>query len=142
MRSTPSSKQHQAGFAISAELLLIAVVVLCGLVTGWAKFRDQSGAEIKDAVNAIDAFTAGVTPMLQPYAQQWITGAGVVGCSPFGAQPTPPDTCGAPVSETYDPEGKHGAPFSPSTGPFAPGEGPTELVYSAELPGAENSKIF
>lgn len=106
-------KNPESGFALSLELLLIALVLVCGLISGWVKFRDSSGAEIKDAVAAIDAYIVGVAPVAQPYAQQWITGAGTVGCSPtLSPQPA---TCVAPVTEIIDPDG---TPFA-ATGPVA-----------------------
>lgn len=112
MRHASRGRTREAGFALSSEVLLIAVILICGLIGGWAKFRDQSSAEILDAISAIDAFIAGTAPQVQPYAQQWITDNGV-GCDSDGlpAQPAPPATCGSAVTEVIDPGG---TPFVPS----------------------------
>ncbi len=102
MRESDHHSRHpEAGFAVSAEVLLIAVILVVGLITGWVKVRDQSLAEIKDSVNAIDAYVIGSTPMFQPYAQQWIVG-GVVSCSSV-TPPVPPATCLPPVTDQYLP---------------------------------------
>jgi hypothetical protein len=74
-------RSRQSGFVVSGEVLLIAVILVCGLVTGWAKLRDQSLAEIKDSISAIDAYVAGATPLFQTYAQPWIAG-GLVSSAP------------------------------------------------------------
>jgi len=70
-------RRHEAGFAVSSEVLLIGVILVCGLITGWVKLRDQSLAELKDSMAAIDQWVTGSASALQPYAQPWITG-GVV----------------------------------------------------------------
>lgn len=74
-KSTPRSSE--AGFAVSSEFLLIAVILVCGLITGWVKLRDQSLAEIKDAVAAVDQWIAGSASINQPYAQPWISAGAV-----------------------------------------------------------------
>lgn len=70
-------RRRDSGFAISSEVLLIAVILVCGLITGWIKLRDQSLAELKDTMAAIDQWVAGSASSLQPYAQPWIV-AGTV----------------------------------------------------------------
>jgi hypothetical protein len=82
-------RNAEGGFAVSSEVLLIAVILVCGLITGWVKLRDQSMAEVKDTMAAIDQWVTGTASALQPYAQPWIT-AGVVA-----------STAVAPVTEEY-----------------------------------------
>jgi len=62
--------QGQAGFVVTAELLLITVILVLGLVTGMTKLRDQSIAELADTGAAIGAIN-------QSYAvlgTSWTTG--------------------------------------------------------------------
>lgn len=47
--------QGQAGFVVTAELLLITVILVLGLVTGMTKLRDQTVAELSDTGAAIGA---------------------------------------------------------------------------------------
>ena len=57
MMKMNKNKKGQAGFVLTAELLLITVVLTFGLITGWTKLRDQTVAELADlgsAVGAID----------------------------------------------------------------------------------------
>lgn len=49
------NKKGQAGFVITVELLLIVVILVMGLTTGWTKVRDQSIAELSDTGSAIGA---------------------------------------------------------------------------------------
>ena len=49
------NKKGQAGFVITVELLLIVVILVMGLITGWTKVRDQSVAELMDTGSAIGA---------------------------------------------------------------------------------------
>lgn len=49
------TKKGQAGFVVTAELLLITVILVLGLVTGMTKLRDQSIAELSDTGSAIGA---------------------------------------------------------------------------------------
>jgi len=44
------ARRQQAGFVISTEMMLISLVLVLGLITGWAKLRDQSLSEIKDSM--------------------------------------------------------------------------------------------
>ncbi len=83
-------RRAEAGFAVSSEFLLIAVILVCGLITGWVKIRDQSLAEAKDAMDAIDQWVAGSATNLQPYAQPWIAAGAVT------------STAVAPVTDEYD----------------------------------------
>jgi hypothetical protein len=56
IRMTRNKKgQGQAGFVVTAELLLITVILVLGLVTGMTKLRDQSIAELGDTASAIGA---------------------------------------------------------------------------------------
>ncbi|MEY4636370.1 MAG: hypothetical protein RJA55_2168, partial [Acidobacteriota bacterium] len=43
-----AGRSTERGFVMSVEMLLIAVVLAAGLITGWAKLRDQSLSEIAD----------------------------------------------------------------------------------------------
>ena len=98
-------------------MLLIGLILVCGLITGWVKLRDNSSAEIKDTLNAIDSFIAGSAATFQPYAQPWITGVnGTVGCSPYLSPQ--PAVCSVAISD--------GTVWDP---PYADGEGPNELIY-------------
>ncbi len=45
--------KKQAGFIVTAELLLITVILVVGLVTGMTKLRDQTIAELSDTGSAI-----------------------------------------------------------------------------------------
>jgi Tfp pilus assembly protein PilV len=76
MREPPDVPRHrrraQRGFAVSLELLLIALLLTAGLVTGWAKLRDSSLAEVKDTINAIDAYVLASTPLWETGATRWI----------------------------------------------------------------------
>lgn len=74
MRQRP----NEAGFVMSGELLLIAVVLCLGLITGWVKLRDQSLAEIKDSMAAIDAYILGAGPLWQTGGTRWIENGSVV----------------------------------------------------------------
>lgn len=49
------NKKGQAGFVITVELLLIVVILVMGLITGFTKLRDQSIAELGDTADAIGA---------------------------------------------------------------------------------------
>lgn len=55
--------QGQAGFVVTAELLLITVILVLGLVTGMTKLRDQSNAELSDTAAAIGAINQSYTVM-------------------------------------------------------------------------------
>ncbi len=68
------NKKGQAGFVITVELLLIVVVLVMGLITGWTKVRDQSLAELGDTGDAIGAID-------QSYINRgtnWLTALGPV----------------------------------------------------------------
>lgn len=129
------SRRTEAGFVVSAEVLLIAVILVLGLITGWAKLRDQSLAEFKDTLKAIDAYIAGTAPILQPYAQP-IINAGLV-----------TSTAVAPVTEEFTGPpcfAVSGAPVTcPALGPAIPG-GTLSLEYGPTPTGAQsgNSASF
>jgi hypothetical protein len=59
MMKMNKNKKGQAGFVITTELLLITAILILGLVTGWAKLRDQSVAELADLGSAIGAIDQG-----------------------------------------------------------------------------------
>lgn len=55
MKKDARKKGAQAGFVVSAELLLISTVLVLGLLTGMTKLRDQTIAELSDTGSAIGA---------------------------------------------------------------------------------------
>ena len=97
MRFRPNmrSKHRMAGFVVSTEIMLIALILALGLVTGWVKLRDQSLAEIKDTMAAIDAYILGAGPLWQTGGTRWIK---VVGSTPTIVGPSSIAT----VSELWD----------------------------------------
>ena len=72
------NKKGQAGFVITVELLLIVVILVMGLVSGWAKVRDQTAAELGDTGDAIGAIDQSYRVM----GTQWLLGNGT---GPVGA---------------------------------------------------------
>jgi hypothetical protein len=54
-------RKGQAGFVVTAELLLISTILVLGLITGWVKLRDQTLAELSDSGNAIGAIDQSYT---------------------------------------------------------------------------------
>ena len=74
------SRKSEAGFVVSAEVLLIAVILVIGVATGWAKLRDQSIAEVNDSINALDAYKPGY----DVFGTRWIVGGAIVGPTPTG----------------------------------------------------------
>lgn len=72
------SKRSEAGFVISNELLLVAVMLCLGLVTGWVKFRDQSLSEINDSMAAVDAYIQGSAPLWQTGGTRWIQSGAIL----------------------------------------------------------------
>ena len=77
------NKKGQAGFVITAELLLITVVLVLGLVTGWAKLRDQTLAELSDTGSAIGSIDQG----FEIVGTDWASGGGAVAATAgFGFQ--------------------------------------------------------
>lgn len=115
--------QPEAGFVVSAELLLIAAILILGTVVGWAKLRDQSAAEIKDSILAVDAWIDNAPTYFQPHAQLWIVAAGVV--QPGQSAPlTPPiEESSAGCGPLWNGEGT--CVITPKVGVT----GPNELVY-------------
>ena len=57
----------QAGFVVSAELVLIATILVIGLIVGWATVRDQVLQELGDVAAAISQFN-------QSYSWSAVTG--------------------------------------------------------------------
>lgn len=116
------TRRTEAGFAVSSEFLLIAVILVCGLITGWVKLRDQSMAELKDSMAAIDQWVTGSASSLQPYAQPWISVGGAV-----------TSTAVAPVTDEYSGlpcVAVSGGPVvCPAPGPNIPG-GTLSISYS------------
>ena len=53
--------KKQAGFVVTAELLLITTILVLGLITGWTKVRDQTLAELSDSGAAIGAINQSYT---------------------------------------------------------------------------------
>jgi hypothetical protein len=79
------AKSRTAGFVLSTEMMLIALILMVGLVTGWVKFRDQSLAEFKDTMGAIDAYILGSGPLWQTGGTRWIKAQAVVEPSGMGS---------------------------------------------------------
>ena len=71
-------KHRQAGFVVSTEMMLIALILALGLVTGWLKMRDQSLAELKDWTAAIDVYIMGSRPAWYLGGTRWISGGTIV----------------------------------------------------------------
>ena len=55
MMKMNKNKKGQAGFVITVELLLIVVILVMGLVSGWGKVRDMTVAELGDTGDAVGA---------------------------------------------------------------------------------------
>lgn len=83
-------QKKQAGFIVSAELILIATILVIGLIVGMVAIRDATVAEMEDVAEAIGAldqsyFFNGVEDSLTgafTEGSQWgdaIDGAGVGG---------------------------------------------------------------
>ena len=122
------SQGRQAGFVVSSEVLLIAVVLVCGLITGWLKLRDQSLAEVKDSIAAIDAYLTGLSPMVQAYAQPYISGSVVTSATT------------QPITEEYtDPRcvATSSSVTCAAPGPGTPG-GAISLVYGTTPTAADS----
>lgn len=51
----------QAGFVVSAELVLIATILVIGLIVGWATVRDQVVQELGDVAAAISDINQSYT---------------------------------------------------------------------------------
>lgn len=78
------ARHGSSGFVISSEIMLIALVLTLGLITGWVKLRDQSLAEIKDTMAAIDAYIMGSGPLWQTGGTRWIVSGAIVEPSTTG----------------------------------------------------------
>jgi len=79
-----AGRSTERGFVMSVEMLLIAVVLAAGLITGWAKLRDQSLSEIADTMAAVDAYTFGSASLWQVGGTRWITSGAIVQPSATG----------------------------------------------------------
>ena len=55
MMKMNKNKKGQAGFVITVELLMIVVILVMGLVSGWGKVRDMTVAELGDTGDAVGA---------------------------------------------------------------------------------------
>jgi hypothetical protein len=94
----PGARRNtQSGFVVSAELMLIALILLVGSIAGWAKLRDQSVAEILDSISALEAFNLGAVNALQPLGTRWIVGGAVVDPPATGPITATATTSGASV---------------------------------------------
>jgi Flp pilus assembly pilin Flp len=51
----------EAGFVVSAELVLIATILVIGLIVGWATVRDQVVQELGDVAAAIAVINQSYT---------------------------------------------------------------------------------
>jgi hypothetical protein len=96
LKARVDRRNAEAGFVVSAELMLIAVILLVGSITAWVKLRDQSVAEVIDSVNALDAYNVGVARQLQPFGTRWISGGLVQGPAALGPVVAVSATAGAP----------------------------------------------
>jgi len=56
-----SKKDKQSGFVVTAELLLVTTILAIGLITGMAKLRDQTIAELSDTGDAIGSINQSYT---------------------------------------------------------------------------------
>ena len=59
--SKKAAAKRQAGFVVTTELLLVTVILVIGLVTGWTKVRDQVLAELSDTGAAIGSINQSYT---------------------------------------------------------------------------------
>ncbi len=102
--SSPN-RRKESGFVVSAELLMIAVILLVGLATGWVKLRDQSLAEIRDSISALNAYNVGISTGLRPYGTRWIDNTGTVLAPPASGAVTatfPGPVAYGTLTLTYD----------------------------------------
>ena len=74
MMKMNKNKKGQSGFVIAVELLLIVTILVFGLVTGWAKVRDQSLAELGDTGHAIGA----IDQSYQLFGTRWLNALGPI----------------------------------------------------------------
>lgn len=84
-RTSVHTRHKSSGFVVSTEMMLIAVILALGLITGWVKLRDQSLAEVKDTMAAIDAYILGSGPVWQIGGTRWIQGGAVLAPGSTGA---------------------------------------------------------
>ena len=117
-------RHGSSGFVVSTEMMLIALILAVGLITGWVKLRDQSLAEIKDTMAAIDAYLVGSAPLWQIGGTRWIVAGAIV-------EPTIPT-----VSELWDddfgnPPAAVSWPTAVETSPHVFQSDDGILVYSA-----------
>ena len=84
MMKMNKNKKGQAGFVITVELLLITVVLVIGLLSGWTKVRDQVIAELSDAGDSIGA----IDNTYKYLGTQWddSASAGIAATTSFGFQ--------------------------------------------------------
>jgi len=57
----------------------MVLVLGVGLVTGWVKLRDQSIAELKDSMAAVDAYIQGAANVWQTGGTRWIKNETIIG---------------------------------------------------------------
>jgi hypothetical protein len=78
--SKKAKAKKQAGFVVTAELLLITTILGLGLITGYTKVRDQVLAELSDTGSAIGA----INQSYELQGTQWGSGnANVANVSGF-----------------------------------------------------------
>ena len=82
---------RHAGYVVSAELMLMGLILAIGLVTGWVKLRDQSLAEFRDSMASVDAYVGGSGELWQVTGTRWIVSGAIVEPSATG-----------PVTESWD----------------------------------------
>jgi hypothetical protein len=116
--------QRSNGFVISVELSLIALVLVLGLVTAWAKLRDQSLSEFVDTMAAVDTYIVGAGTLWQTGGTRWIKDGTVVD-----------PTSNAAVSEQWiDADNNMGEALAAEPVPGSPGVYRTRqgfLLYTA-----------
>jgi hypothetical protein len=72
------SVRRPSGYVFSFEILMIGLILSLGLITGWAKLRDQSLAEIKDTMAAIDTYVQGSQNLWNTGGTRWINNNTIV----------------------------------------------------------------
>lgn len=87
MMKMNKNKKGQAGFVITVELMLIVVVLVIGLLSGWTKVRDQVIGELSDTGDAIGS----IDNSFKILGTQWDDSAstGIAGTASFGFADAP-----------------------------------------------------
>lgn len=102
----------EAGFIVSAELVLIATIVVVGLSVGLVSLRNQVVQELVDAGQAIGSLSQGFafSGTAQP-GVAWTDGSGYVDHIDFGQSPQQPGNEPGGISVSMLPAG------APTTSP-------------------------